>query len=63
MSRHVPASQRFAAGPNGAEERVCVDVNGAPENQGDPRLDQDSISRLIGFFRALDEWDREANLQ
>ena len=62
MSRRVPVSQRFAVAPDSAEECVRGDVSGAPENPG-IHLDQDSITRLIAFFRALDQWDREANLQ
>jgi hypothetical protein len=62
MSRHVPASQGIASGPDLPEKCARVGVEEVSENQ-ENQLDQDSISALIKFFRALDEWDRQAKLQ
>ena len=40
----------------------CVGEHVGSQTQ-EPELDHDSIAALIGFFRLLDQWDREANKQ
>lgn len=62
MSRHATMPHRATAMDDGADECARVGVNGDAEGQA-IGPDPDSISVLIAFFRTLDDWDREANLQ
>jgi hypothetical protein len=57
MSKRSTAPQSSNATEAAAAQ--CVGLEGSEITP----LDGDSLAALIAFFRALDDWDREANLQ
>jgi hypothetical protein len=60
MSKDAPAPHCSTVDQAGVG--ACGEAN-EKGDQPSVGLDGDSISALISFFKRLDEWDREVNLQ
>jgi hypothetical protein len=57
MSKHSTAPQSSTGTETGADQ--CLRLEGSETTA----LEGESLAALITFFRALDDWDRDANLQ